>query len=61
MLFPFKEKRTQRFSSIAGMVIGALLMVSAPIIQISNSFSISGFIAGLIIFFIGLLYFLDVQ
>ncbi|MBI2628644.1 hypothetical protein HYW74_01010 [Candidatus Pacearchaeota archaeon] len=61
MLYPFRIKRNQRFSSIAGMIIGALLMVSSPIIEISNALTISGFVVGLIIFFIGLLYFLDAQ
>jgi len=61
VLYPFKRRRTQRFSSIVGMIIGALFMISSPIIKISNTITLSGFIAGLIIFFVGLLYFLDVQ
>jgi len=61
MLFPFQKKRTQRFTSIAGIVISALLMITAPIIKLSSTTNLSGFIAGTIIFFISLLYFLDVQ
>jgi hypothetical protein len=61
VLYPFRIKRTQRFSSIFGMILGALFMVSSPIIRISNTMTISGFVGGLIIFFVGLLYFLDVQ
>ena len=61
MLYPFRRIRTQRFSSITGMIIGALFMISSPIVKISNTIIISGFITGLIIFFVGLLYFLDVQ
>lgn len=61
MLFPFQKKRIQRFSSITGIVIGALLMITAPIIKLSNTVDLSGFITGAIVFFISLLYFLDVQ
>lgn len=61
VMYPFNRRRTQRNTSILFMIVGALLMISTPIIRISNSITLSGFIAGLLVFFLGFLYFLDVQ
>ena len=61
LLFPFRRKNSQKLGSIIAMIIGVLLMVSTPIIRLSNSFTLSGFVAGVIIALIGFVYFLDVQ
>lgn len=61
VLFPFRKKRTQRYTSITGLIIGVLLMISSPIFRLGTGLTISGFILGTIVFFISLLYFLDAQ
>ncbi len=61
MLFPFMRKNSQKLGSTIAMIIGVLLMVSTPIIKLSKSFTISGFIVGVIVTLIGFVYFLDVQ
>ena len=59
VLFPFRRERKQRFSGIIGMIIGAFLMIVSN--KILELFGFNGFITGAIMFFIGLLYFLDAQ
>lgn len=61
VLFPFSKKNTQKLVSIIAMIIGVLLMVSTPIIKLSNSLTLSGFVAGVIIALLGFVYFMDVQ
>ncbi|MEK6855454.1 MAG: hypothetical protein AABX73_04495 [Nanoarchaeota archaeon] len=61
VLFPFRRKNSQKLGSVIAMIVGVLLMVSTPIIRLSNSFTISGFVSGVIITLLGFIYFLDVQ
>lgn len=60
MLFPFKGERPQQFVSMGIIVVGALLMVMQPLFALSDGVVVNGFMAGLLLFFIGFLYFLDV-
>jgi len=61
VLFPFRRKRTQRYTSIGGVIVGVLLLISSPVFRLGTGTTISGFILGAIVFFVSLLYFLDVQ
>ena len=58
---PFSELKSQKIFSIIMILAGLLLMfIAAPfiILKIGTSVVVSG-IAGVILFFIGLFYFLD--
>lgn len=61
VLFPFEKKKSQKLASVISMIIGVLLMISTPIIKLGTRLTISGFVVGAIIAFLGLLYFLDIQ
>lgn len=60
VLSPFGKKNSQKLASIIVMIIGVLLLVTAPVIPVGG-FNLSGFIIGAIITLIGFVYFLDVQ
>ena len=61
MLFPFRNRQSQKVISIIAMVIGFLLMITTPIFRLGTNLTISGFIVGVIIALIGFVYFLDVK
>lgn len=60
-IFPFKELKSQKVFSIIIVVAGLLLMfISTPfiVIKVGTLVIVSG-VLGIILFFIGLYYFLD--
>ena len=59
-LWPFESKKKQKIASVIVILIGIILMIGMPTLKFFNM-TISGFVAGLILAFIGLLYLLDVQ
>ena len=60
-LFPFKYKKNQKMVSIIAIIIGFILMVSTPVFKLNSQFTISGFVLGLIIGFLGFIYLIDSQ
>jgi len=61
VLFPFREKNTQRGWSIFLIILGLLIMIVKPISNIINSLGLNSFITGLLIAFAGFFYFMDLQ
>ncbi len=60
-MFPFKKVRAQKVFSITIALIGLLLMfVTVPFLIKLGSTAIFGSSIGLILFFVGLIYFLSV-
>ena len=58
MLPPFKDAKRQRLSGAMGLIIGASLMITNPASLLG--IGVNWFVAGMILFFIGLTYFTDV-
>ncbi len=61
VLFPFKNKNSQRVWSIIFIIIGLLIMIIKPLSNIIDSIGLNSFITGLIITFAGFFYFMDIQ
>ena len=62
VLWPFHKKRIQRLTSVITIIIGIMLMITTPAgFKLYAGITISGFVIGLIIAFVGFLYFMDVQ
>ena len=61
MLFPFKRKNYQQLVSAIVIMAGVLLMISMPIIKLSETVTINGFITGAMIGLIAFIYLLDAQ
>jgi hypothetical protein len=61
MLWPFKEKKTQKITSIITLIIGVLIMIASPTILNIGNYKISSFILGMLITFIGIFYIIESQ
>ena len=61
VLFPFKNKNTQRGWSIFLIILGLLIMIIKPLSNIVGNFGLNSFITGLLIAFAGFFYFMDIQ
>ena len=57
--YPFKKEASQKVVSLIALLIGAGLMITTPIAKL-QTIEFNGFVAGILIFFIGLIYFFDV-
>lgn len=60
-MWPFKRKDTQKLLSVIFIIMGLLLMTVKPISEAVDSIGLNSFIIGMIIAFVGLFYFMDVQ
>jgi len=61
MLWPFKEKKTQKLVSIVTLIIGILIMIASPTILNIGNYKISSFILGMLMAFVGIFYIIDSQ
>lgn len=61
MMWPFKNRNTQRGWSIFFIILGLLILIIKPLSNTVGSLGLNSFITGLIIAFVGFFYFMDVQ